>query len=440
MPLSRLSAPYEFKLLLYGVVLADDVEKELHRFYNKTNGRGKLVFDLSDAEYIDVAALSTCITIIGGQCKLGLASRINIPRKKSVRDFLSVWRFWQALEAVTECPYREIAFAHDQAVWSEVQTSYTGRGNGVTALEYDADWCEGSLTKRNFFEFTTFKDSARNAISPIGTYRAAPRSESKYWTGALIREVLKRHFGGQSAREDIARVVIYEAISNSVRHPQARVIQIVSKFERPLKIEQTTSSDSDLGDDSRPTGHLRICIWDDGESISGTLRAPLLTGKSVKAFQLPPYMYDRIIVQERAFGGRFESTRVISQSEEPSKDWDEVSLLLSSLFPGISRAWALPVEEVEPFEDSLEGEKSAPIEWSYGMGLYSLCRTVLDQFQGSLIMRSGTVRLNMEMAHDTWRIQYSARYKCRITRYPQSVPPFNGNLLVINLPVSPEQS
>jgi hypothetical protein len=149
-------------------------------------------------------------------------------------------------------------------------------------------------------------------------------------------------------------------------------------------------------------------------------------------------MCDKIFVQLREFDMTHKSTYVVDESEELNADSaTEARALLASLFPGVSRAAVDNVPDVAAFETDREQDNSA-VRWekTQGMGLYALRRIVIDQFGGNLVIRSGDYRLKMESAHDAYKTQYRVRYKCKITRYPRSYPSFNGNLLVIHLPLA----
>ncbi|MFS8086091.1 MAG: hypothetical protein ACMG6H_10710, partial [Acidobacteriota bacterium] len=77
------------------------------------------------------------------------------------------------------------------------------------------------------------------------------------------------------------------------------------------------------------------------------------------------------------------------------------------------------------------------INWvqQQGMGLYALTRTALDLYQGAITIRTGHLLLTITVAQDRIRKKFAVRYRCAITRYPARLPAFQGNLLVIELPI-----
>ena len=185
----------------------------------------------------------------------------------------------------------------------------------------------------------------------------------------------------------------------------------------------------------KPRSYLQICIWDNGKGIASTLEPLLKAGQPIRALHLPPYMWDRIFVDFRNFDEEVIHSTVVDQGEEiDSEGASEARLLLASFFPGISRNVDSSVAPVEPLDSPASSStigSAVP-----GMGLYALARTVLDQFQGQLFVRSGRHRLVMEMAHDAYRKVHSVRYKARITSYPEDYPAFRGNLLTMVLPIT----
>jgi len=423
-------------LIFVGTVLSDDIEDQLARFYKETDSKEPLLFDFEQAEFIDIPALVNCIATLVQRKENNLETFLGYPKAKKARDFLDVWRFAEAVNRATKTPFELFLLPEDYHYLAEQQEAYRGVGDGIDALEYNPDWNENPNTKRNFFEFTTFS-SGKHDVMQTEPLFAAPRNESKRWTGALIRQVLMKHLGSEKPKDDIARVIIYEAISNAVRHPKARIIQVVSHFARKAirDDEVNTKRTSMEAEKKKIEGSLRICVWDDGDSIPSTLLNVLKAGKNVRAFRFPLYMYDAIHVRVRNFEGAKLREIVVNQSEDLTAASTEARVLLSSLYPGISRTVDDQVPAVEPYENAAPEEPNLYLDWMPGMGLYSLTKTVLDQYQGSLFIRSGNYRLLMEMAHDAYRVQFNVHYKCTITAYPEVFPGFRGNLITIKLPI-----
>lgn len=431
---------------LDGVVLADKVENRLAEHYGAKFRRASadrriefhsICLDFRRAVYVDVAALVNCIALMADRKKRQLNTWIKYPRKKEVRDFFTVWRFPEAVALATGEAFQEFLDYDDRHYLQETQTTYTGRGGLLDGLEFDADWQQCSVSKRNFFEFTSFSSETGEAITPRGMFVASPRLESTRWAGELVKAVLEKHLPGASHSDEVARVVVYEAMSNAVRHPEARIIQTVSRFFPKMSARNvpTTGTASNIAKDiGKVAGTLRLCVWDDGEGIAETLRKPLVLGKSVRSISLPSFMLDRIRISLRDFEENELEERFFDQDTDPTASSPEHELLLSSLSPGITRTASEAVPDVEPYKPT-EGQagrmpilRSAP-----GMGLYALLRTAVDQLKGTLFIRSGRCRLLLELAPRTDPSVPGVRYTCKVTNYPSYYPQFHGNLLVVQL-------
>jgi hypothetical protein len=419
-----------------GSVTADDFDSKVALHYSgKHPVANSLLIDFADASYIDITVLVNFISLFIRRREKQQTTYLGIPKDKKVRDFLRIWRFPEAFYDATTTRFVDILVEEDQQYRGEPPTTYTGLGRGLNALTFDRDWRPGSQGKRNFFEFTSYKLGPHQQSifgSPAGLL---PRLEAERWNNTLIKQILGKYLLQEGEADDVARVVIYESISNAVRHPRASIMLTTSVFQSAKRtvLDVLTQKDSQHME-KESNGHLRILIWDDGESIADTL-SPLVRGKKpVRAYWMDPFMYDKIFLQMRDYKQRRVREMTVDQKKDPPFDAPEELILLSSLFPGVSRSVSEHVEDVEPYEAD---SKKNLVSWAYrqGVGLYALTKTALDSYQGSLLIRSGDHRLLIEPAHDTIRVKKKVRYKAKITRYPTKFPTFKGNLLVIQLPI-----
>ena len=122
----RASFQKECRLLLQGVVTADTVEGRLARYYKRTSGRWPLLFDFTNAEYVEVAALGNVIAYVMDRREKSLLTFLAYPRSKAIRDFFTVWRFPDALSQATGMPFTEFLLAEDQLYLEEEQSTYDG--------------------------------------------------------------------------------------------------------------------------------------------------------------------------------------------------------------------------------------------------------------------------------------------------------------------------
>jgi len=426
---------------LGGIVISDDLDNELAKFY-ETHRKGETLFlDFGDAQFIDIAVLANVVALILDRSEKGWATYMGYPQSKRVRDYLDVWNFPQAVFQATGIVLRKYLFPGQAPYLDEIQTTYAGIGDGIDALEFNPDHRhyqdppDRKENRRNFFGFSSFSAGGNSTIRPEGPLSSVPRIESKKWTGTIIKEVLDKHLGNDTPQGDFARVVIYEAMSNAVRHPEARVIQVASLFTRK-KLMPDDHRISELTNKEQMQFHnvegkLRICIWDDGIGIASTLSVPLKAGKKVRISTPPTFMCDRTHVSVRRFEGNEIRHFSHNEHDDPNNESSDSDLLLASFDPGVTRTASQQVADVEAYCESPSGvETNISGKILPGMGLYALKRTVVDQFQGKIVLRSQNYRLVIESAKEK---RY--RYSCKITEYPERYPFFRGNLLVMQLPI-----
>jgi hypothetical protein len=410
-------------------VTVDDFDKEIAPFYLKKRTRQPLLLDFAAAKYIDISVLFNLISLFKRRDeKGGLETFIGLSKDKKVRDFLRLWRFPKAFFDATRVQLKDVLVTDDQEYVGEGQSTYNGFGSGLNALIYDRDWVS-SQGKRNFFEFTSYLSSPQQQSLFTHSKNAIPRLESERWNNSLVREVLTTHLFKRKASDDVARVVIYESISNAVRHPKADIIQTTSLFQSARYLGSPNMRAASAA------GHLRIFVWDDGQAIVDTLEPLVRNNKAIRAVRLPyPYLYDAIYLQINEFGEESSINSVVQQDVDPPSNASEEEILLASLHPGITRTINQRVDEVDPLGGPSKPESPDWVK-QQGMGLYALTKTALDSYQGRIQIRSGQHRLVLEIARDKIRKQNAVRYECRITRYPDRLPKFKGNLLTIELPI-----
>lgn len=416
-------APNRFgEIALEGTVLSDDLDNKLVAFYKQASPMQSLVIDFEKADYIEIAALANCIAIIQQRHKQKQQTLLRYPRSKAVRDFLHLWRFIEAVESATGSSWTSFLMPGQGHYMQEPQNTYKNNGEGINALEYDSDWEQNTVGRRNFFEFLTFHENSRQTISQTSELAAAPSIVRDEWNRSLVKAVLRKHLPSSTPADDVARIVIFEAMTNAIKHPSATVIQVASRFEHnEAAIDKNRS-------------HLRICIWDNGEGIASTLAKPLQENKPIRILHLPSYLSERVFVEERTFDKQSVQKYIVDQSEEVDQaSLSEPRLLLMSMFAGISRNAA----DHQTSQDAGVQKKGLDLiqALSPGMGLYALSRVVLDQFLGSLVIRSGRYRMLYEPAYDSIRSVHKVRYRAKLTQYPPCCPIFSGNLIVIHIPL-----
>lgn len=352
----------------------------------------RLTVVLRDVSFIDPIALLYLYAVLVRRAALGLNTELALPRSKAVRDFLRAWRFAEALTASTGVPFRKLVSPSDHNYFGEKQTHY---------LEAKAASLEEYLAAKRFFGLMTrpIESSARRG-------RLVEREWSR-WRTPLILRVLNRHLRGEG--RDVARVVIYELLTNAVQHPGAASVTVGSSVY------------GSVARGRRQDRAFAVSVWDDGVGIAETLREAMVVG-SIRAGD--PATVDRFTLKPVGWEPRepvYESTWT------PDGEASDAELLLASLFQGISQK-AIRTD-IEPIAMPGEEDRAAQL----GDGLHALYRTVVNDFGGSLALRSGPLFMNVKAGKNGDPTSYAVKL-CRYADWPS----FQGNMITARIPVVPE--
>jgi hypothetical protein len=350
---------------------------------------GSLRLDLQKAKFIDPIALLALFAAIVERVNRDLETELLLPESKRMRDYLRAWNFDEAIKQATGREFHTFVSDEDRRYFGEEPEYY---------LKADANSLEDYLAAQRFFGLM-----ARRITSAPDHARLVEQEWSR-WRSPLIIQVLNRHLSGPS--RDVARVVIYELLTNAVQHPGANSVTVVSSV-----YGKTVAG-------SRDDRSFAVGVWDDGEGIVETLRSALALG-SIRAGDSSSI--DEFTVKAidwRPRQGSYHSDWT------PASDAADEELLLASLFQGISQK---PVRaDIEPISMPGEDDPSQRI----GDGLHALYRCVIDQFGGSIAVRSGSHFMNVKSA----AAKKSGSYAVKLTRYPEW-PPFAGNMITVRIPL-----
>jgi hypothetical protein len=389
----------------------------------ESNSVEEILLCMRRVDYIELAALFTLNSFLAAAEKRKKRILIELPDSKFVRDFLVVWRYPESVQALMLLPFKSYLTERSARLYSERQVEFSDRGNDISMLEWDADWKEGSRTKRNFFEITTlYRRNECDVDSLTDPSISYPLLECDRWQRPLIKAILDKHLARPNSGSDIAKIVVYEAISNAVRHPNATVIQTGSVFQSHKNVPKS----------------FRLCIWDNGDAIPQTLLPLVVAGKPIRTKLLVPmWLTESIELRKRHFGRDWEQeTKVINEADDVnavpgSEDW----LLFFSSFPGVSREASATLEMQGDFDMESLGTPSLP-NAGRGIGLFALRRVVVTQLQGSLTIRSGQYQVKFSPAKTRVRSEKQTTVSAEMTSYKRSgLPYFQGNLLSISIPV-----
>ncbi len=133
---NRTDFPTTNVLNLKGTVRADDLDTSLAKFYEDEKVNKKfLLIDLKKAEFLEITFLVDCIAFLLARVENSCETFLGYPDRQSVRDFLFLWRFQEAIEDATKRSFRSFLVEEDHIYLSEKQKTYTGIGTGLDALK-----------------------------------------------------------------------------------------------------------------------------------------------------------------------------------------------------------------------------------------------------------------------------------------------------------------
>jgi hypothetical protein len=384
------------------------VESRVDAFFRESREEPEhLELDLSMCDYIEVSSLIHFIAFIKSRLNRGLYTYLRIPKSESVRDFLRVWEFPRALRQATGIPFHKFVPPADHRYFGEHQDESNRRYSGWV-LDRQVD----RLLSDRFFAITTFP------INQSTSHARLVVDETERWEAQLVKSVLKKHLIGPEGY--FANRVIFESMTNALRHPSANIIQTVSRFDvRYDSSGKTTGSK-----------HFTMAFWDDGESIITTLKRAIDSGLTVRSADVPELYSNYRVTLENSEGKKGEP-QIIPSSFLPDEKTSEELLLLAATFPGITRD-VVGIDHLAP-ADMLDSEKSLMLP---GMGLYVLTNCVVDIFGGTIAFRTKDFFMNIKQTSDWLQKKGDqSRYQVKIKKFSQNSPSFLGNMLTIRLPL-----
>ncbi|MDO9105113.1 MAG: phosphoribosylanthranilate isomerase [Methylovulum sp.] len=357
---------------------------------------GTITLDLRSVRFIEVSALVALVSFIEWRSSRALRTILLLPENKSVRDFMRLWGFHDAVKDCTGYPFSY--FCTDEDI-----DKFFGENKVIKNFTYNnaLSKVQGQLINDRFFSISTYPINRRYAGETITTV------ETERWKGPLIKEFLAMNLEGMQGAGLVSSRIVFEAMTNAIRHPGATLIIAASFCENKIDREKK---------------RLTITFWDNGQSMIDTIGSALLAGRNVRssgAERERNYVFD--VRMNRVSG---EQIFELATDIELSKDAERYVLFLACLFPGVSRDIErksfIPSQEVI----NEEIEITEP-----GYGLTYLLNCAIDVFKGSVKFRTGNISAEISTAEDG-RV---SRYSARIEEHAGDWATFNGNLLTVEL-------
>ena len=228
-----------------------------------------------------------------------------------------------------------------------------------------------------------------------------------------IKEFLRENLGGHSNSSYVASRIVYEAMTNGIRHPGGSLIVAAS-----------------FCDDRHPRGKnsLTITFWDNGTSMAITISEALKAKKIVRS-NVP--LSENFAFNVDLITNETKTIRFIRRTDKSIEPDNEIyEYFLACLFPGVSRD--LP-RETYISEDKIIGddEDKRLTDSGPGYGLTDLLNCACEIFKGTVVFRSGTLMAKVRECNQN----EEGRYKVVVTDFGNRMPSFNGNMLSIKIPL-----
>jgi len=208
---------------LNGVV--GDMEDAVDAAYKKAvSPEVPVCLDLTEAPFVEVTSLVWLIALLSTRMRDGFSTILRLPEEKKTRDFMRMWAFPQAIRSAVgldiglflEPNNRAVLEADERAGLDK--TAYAGEFHNIGGVEQ-------RLLSEGFFEITTFVPRKETNPSKLAA------DQNAKWREDRILAVLNLHL--RKPGRTVSSHIAHEAMMNALRHPDSRIIQTASFFDRP---------------------------------------------------------------------------------------------------------------------------------------------------------------------------------------------------------------
>ncbi len=430
----------------------DKIESIIIKHSKEFGSESPLILDMSRIDFITVETLVFLTSFISKRKSANLITKLKYPENPKVRTFLYSSRFFHLIEEVAQINIKDLVIDlpgyFDKTYLSfdrfEKRRNFVEIGGQKRELT-DEDYIE-YLKKTGFYPLVSlpFEDDSQKSITL--------KEEPNNWTGGkpLISIIQKNLPEDVIIGDKISKHIIYESITNSIRHPKSTKLVVSCIASK---------------------GFYTLVIWDNGESIVDTLINALKNDKPIKIetslIDDNPhscYCIPNVEITGRPkvsdFDFRFSFEVPDLKNNEVGKEYIKQRrfILLAALFPGISR---------DPY--GLDYEKIEHIERPQltGRGLTYLINTAVRSLGGEVRIRTGNYFINIKKAEKAYltlpnlffnefkdkyyvidmkekyiaegitpngKTTISSLFKAKLKKLDEGVGDFYGNMITIHIP------
>ena len=366
-----------------------------------------LTIDLSAITFIEMPVLVYMLSILSQRVDEQLDTIIRIPKLKNVRDYLRLWNFPASVRECTGKTFSSFCIPEDIDM-------YFGENRTEEDHSYPASrsFCKDQFINEKCFSIVTDRlpaESDRTSKTIIVSKIA------NMWKNPRVKNILNNFFkhgekgkgngiDAQINPSDISSRIVYEAVSNAIRHPRARLLVSTSCLDATRK----------------KGALLTLSYWDNGLAFYETILGALRSGKSVYSETHKEDCFTYHVSHHDALGDScsfsFDSDHKITIDSKMHE------LFIACLSPGVSSDLSRE-NIIETDGDTLP---SAP-----GWGLFALLNCACEMYGGTVAIQSGCLFANISSNSDL----SAHKFKVTIREAEPGSPCFNGNMITVRLPL-----
>jgi hypothetical protein len=444
---------------LEGKIYSSEFEKSILSALEKNNERienvQSMCINLRYVDYLDVIAMLNVVAFAHSvntmypKCEI----KFKLPAKTKVLTLLKVWRFYEAIEVVTNKGFDTFLDVEDEITYRNELGSQERYSEDLTSTNRaDSDAILKLANEGKYFPIQCFKltpnitnGSATTKAEDVQKHKLleiANRIDSKKeivesvaqsWKLNEIKDVISRVVkdkDGNDMQRYAPSSIVFECLTNAFRHPKCDIFMTSSKFSSKNQNEKFNKDFFTIG------------FWDNGNSMIDGLEKALTNKENVKV-EIKPFNYPIFYIKSKDETGPLykRGTSIKIDSAKNPYDvhfYESINYIFpATFFAGITTKIL--------GEDSMgDNPDVANTQWTKpGMGLALLLDTVVNTFDGKIIVRSGRHRMVLQGLkgdvefNNTGNVEELTRkkYAVSIKEVSDKLPYFKGNLLAIHLPL-----
>lgn len=398
----------DFSILeLNGSVRVENILSRLSKAKNCPT-LDKVVIDLRMVEWIDVRSLMLIYQYIFLTNKTRFS--ILLPKNDKVFEYLVAWGFYKGLIYLFSIDQNNLEDYFVGEGLDKIINPSCSRYIGKTIVDEKG---ETNQIIENYLPIVIFKNDLPKYNSSLAL------READKWKGLAIKSLLDRYLFGPSSC--FATRIVFEAMMNAIRHPDADYIITASDLIR---------------DSSGKPKELRMHWFDNGKSIIDSLIDPIVSGKinSIVGYPEFPVKYCLRFIKNRN-KSKHSDNPIPIRSDKPIDFGDERAyILLASLYPGTSSDIEGKNHLVHPelgheYNANIPAHEQNIIK-KPGMGLHLLSNAVINIYKGKLFIRSSGYKLEIRKSSNEKEFEYDVDIEKEIDKEISI-----GNMLSIRLPL-----